>query len=174
MTWLCIAIYFEMNSRKPTPIYVILHEVRSAHNVGSIFRTADGAGVKKIYLCGYTPSPVDRFGREQPEIKKTSLSATESVPWEHYENIHDLLLKLKEEGIRIVGVEQHADALTYANADLLGPTTFIFGNEIDGVSENILEKLDAVIHIPMYGAKESLNVAVAAGIILFSARSHTL
>ena len=92
---------------------VILFNLRSAHNVGSIFRTADGAGVGRIYLVGYTPTPYDRFGRVQPEIKKTALGATDSVAWEHHHKIDDLLPLLKQSGHCLVAVEQHSLAVAY-------------------------------------------------------------
>ena len=148
---------------------VILFNLRSAHNVGSIFRTADGAGVGRIYLVGYTPTPYDRFGRVQPEIKKTALGATDSVAWEHHHKIDDLLPLLKQSGHCLVAVEQHSLAVAYdkytPSADKV---TFIFGNEIDGVPNEVCQAADAVIEIPLQGKKESLNVAVAAGIVLFN------
>ena len=147
---------------------VILFNLRSAYNVGSIFRTADGAGVKKIYLVGHTPTPYDRFGRVQPEIKKTALGATDSVAWEHHQQIDSLLAQLKQQGHCLVAVEQHPLAVAYdqytPSADKVA---FIFGNEIDGVSDAVCRAADAVIEIPLAGKKESLNVAVAAGIVLF-------
>lgn len=154
--------------------YVILHNIRSAHNVGSIFRTADGAGVMKIFLCGYTPTPVDRFGRPVSEIQKTSLGATESVSWEHMETTEECIRTLKQKGVRIVAVEQHEHSIPYAEQKFTGSTAFIFGNEIDGVPTDICENTDVVIHIPMHGKKESLNVGVAVGVILFNTRSTNI
>ncbi len=147
--------------------YVILHNIRSSHNVGSIFRTADGAGVSKIYLSGYTPAPFDRFGRENKEILKTSLGATHSVPFESVPDIGSLLNRLVEEKIEIVAVEQTKKAVDYKKFTPKKDTAFIFGNEITGIEEDIIEKVDTHILIPMQGTKESLNVAVCAGIILF-------
>jgi len=147
--------------------FVILHNIRSAHNVGAIFRTADGAGVSKIFLTGYTPAPIDRFGRPRKEIMKTSLSATESVPWEEYGDIDSCLLKLRQEGVTIVAVEQHPLSKIYRDYIPTGDTAYIFGNEIDGVPYDVCESADAVLSIPMHGEKESLNVSVTAGIILF-------
>ena len=151
--------------------YVILHNIRSAHNVGSIFRTADGVGVSEIFLSGYTPSPIDRFGRPQPEIKKTSLGATESVAWKNVEEIQTLISELKEKGCEIVAVEQHGKSKDYKDFLQTKDTVFIFGNEIDGVSKEIINFADVVLEIPMVGTKESLNVSVTAGIILFNTRS---
>ena len=146
---------------------VVLDNIRSAHNVGSIFRTSDGAGVKKVYLCGYTPAPIDRFGREQPEIKKTSLGATNSVEWEASENVIDVLNRLRKEGVTIASVEQNSNSILYKDWNPKGTTAFIFGNEIDGVQPEVCEKSDVILEIPMHGEKESLNVGTSAGIILF-------
>lgn len=153
-----------MNLKK----YVILHNIRSAHNVGSVFRTADGAGVAKIYLTGYTPAPVDRFGREQKEILKTSLGASHSVPYESIADIHVLIERLTTERVTVVAVEQTKDAIDYKTFVAQGDTAFIFGNEITGVETDVLEKVNTRILIPMQGTKESLNVSVCAGVILFN------
>ncbi len=151
-------------------VYVILHNIRSAHNVGSIFRTADGAGVTKIFLCGYTPAPIDRFGRVVEEIQKTSLGASVVVPWEHFDSTEECIQVLRKDGVRIIAVEQHARAIPYTESQTKGDTAFIFGNEIDGVPKEFSENADEVIHIPMSGMKESLNVGISAGIVLFHAR----
>jgi len=147
--------------------YVILHNVRSAHNVGSAFRTADGAGVSKIFLTGYTPAPIDRFGRVVPEILKTSLGATKSVEWEASENIEDIFTRLKAEGVTLVAVEQTEHSIDYKTFTPNGDVAYIFGNEIDGVPKDVCSAADVVIDIPMNGVKESLNVSVTVGIILF-------
>ncbi len=149
--------------------YVILHNIRSTHNVGAIFRTADGAGVSKIYLTGYTPAPVDRFGRKDPSIAKTALGATESIPWEAHADTSLLTETLKEKGVEVVAVEQHSRAIAYDMWKQTRDVAFIFGNEIEGVPINVCESADTIIHIPMHGMKESLNVSVSAGIVLFNA-----
>lgn len=148
---------------------LILDNIRSAHNVGSAFRTADGAGVKKIYLLGTTASPSDRFGREVAEIKKTSLGASEMVPWEHIDNedTEALLARIKSEGFEVVAVEQTAKSGSLYDFTPSEKTCYIFGNEIDGVGQGILDKADKAIEIPMKGKKESLNVSVTVGIVLF-------
>jgi len=151
---------------------IILHNIRSAHNVGSIFRTADGAEVTKIYLTGYTPTPVDRFGRVVKEIEKTSLGATEGVLWKQYEDPYVLIEKLKSEGSTVVAVEQDQTSIPYDTFIPPEKTVYIFGNEVDGVDPELCKQADAIIEIPMYGKKESLNVSVTAGIILFQHRSH--
>lgn len=153
--------------------YVILNNIRSAHNVGSVFRTADGAGVSKIFITGYTPTPTDRFGREQKEILKTSLGATHTVSYEAVEDIIEIITRLKKEGVEIVAVEQTKDAIEYQTFNPRGDVAFIFGNEIEGVEENVLKDSDQHIMILMSGMKESLNVSVCAGIILFHFRSQT-
>ena len=145
---------------------VILHNIRSAHNVGSLFRTADAAGVSHIYLTGYTPAPVDRFGRTQREIAKTALGAETSMAWTRG-HIADILTRLRGDGFLIVAVEQDARAVPYTQLRPTGPTAFIFGNEVRGISKQVRDKSDVIVEIPMCGTKESLNVSVAAGIVLF-------
>ena len=149
-------------------IYLILHNIRSLHNVGSIFRTADAAGAGKIYLTGYTPSPLDIFGKSKKEIAKTALGAEKFIPWEKHRNITTLIKKLNYRGeTSIVGVEQDKKAINYKKFRPKYPLALIFGNEVRGLSKQILKKCAQIIEIPMLGKKESLNVTVAAGIILF-------
>ena len=147
---------------------LILDNIRSAHNVGSIFRTADGAGVSKIYLCGYTPTPIDRFGREVAEIKKTSLGATQTVEWEQVISIIELVDRLQKEGVCVVAVEQTDQSIPLGDFVPKSDTAYIFGNEVDGVGQEALKKTDQVVEIPMKGSKESLNVSVTVGIVLFA------
>jgi len=149
-------------------VAVLLHNVRSAHNVGSIFRTADAAGVAHIYLSGYTPKPLDRFGRAQKEIAKTALGAEAFISWQYHTSPNTLIMKLKKEGWRIVGVEQDARARDYRSFKTKELTFFVFGNEVRGLSKSVRGLCDELIEIPMHGKKESLNVSVAVGIILFS------
>jgi 23S rRNA (guanosine2251-2'-O)-methyltransferase len=146
---------------------MVLHDIRSIHNVGSIFRTADAAGVTKIYLTGVTPTPVDRFGRIRKDMAKVALGAEHSVPWGYKKDVALLIEQLKGEGMQIVAVEQDAKAVNYREFAPTYPVTFVFGNEVEGVPADILRTCDAVVEIPMRGSKESLNVSVAAGIILF-------
>lgn len=147
--------------------YVILHDIRSAHNVGAIFRTADGAGVQKIYLTGYTPTPQDRFGRPVPEIIKTSLGATATVAWEQIADIFSVIKILKDSGISVVAVEQASSSVSLYDFKEEKNTAYVFGNEVLGVDDDILLQCDVVLEIPMSGSKESLNVSVTAGIVLF-------
>ncbi len=148
--------------------YLILHNIRSLHNVGSIFRTSDAAGVKKIFLTGYTPAPTDKFGKVRPEIHKTALGAETNVKWKQYKDISALVKRLKEEKIYLVAIEQDEKAIDYKKLSPRYPLALILGNEVRGISPVILKKCDKIIEIPMFGKKESLNVGVAAGVVLFS------
>ena len=151
-------------------IAAMFHNVRSTYNVGALFRTADGAGAAKMYLTGYTPTPLDRFGRERGDIAKTALGAEKTVAWEYAKQPSSVIQRLRNEGWSIVGVEQDARAINYRDFVVTQPTLFIFGSEVRGLSPALRNKCDALIEIPMRGTKESLNVSVAAGIILFSAQ----
>lgn len=150
-------------------IAVLLHNIRSAHNVGSIFRTADAAGVSRVYLSGYTPAPLDRFGRSQKDIAKTALGAEQTISWEYRRTCAALIRKLKAGGWRIVGVEQDSRSIDYRRMRVDQPTLFVLGNEVRGISNALRNMCDDLVEIPMRGQKESLNVSVAAGIVLFEA-----
>jgi len=147
-----------------TETYIVLHNVRSVHNVGSIFRTTDCLGISNVLLCGYTPTPVDRFGRFRPDFAKVSLGAEKTVSWQKFKNINLALKFLQKQKVRIIGVEQAANAKDYKKVSAHPPVAFIFGNEVAGIPEAILKKCDTVAEIPMRGGKESLNVSVAVGI----------
>ncbi len=146
--------------------FLILHNIRSVQNVGAIFRTADASGVSKVFLSGYTPGPLDRFGRVRNDFKKASLGAEEFVSWEQIESLTDLFKKLRADGVEIIALEQHEKSQPYNKVSF---TSFalVLGNETDGVDFEILNTVDTIIEIPMSGKKESLNVSVAAGIALF-------
>lgn len=146
---------------------MILENIRSAQNVGAILRTADAIGVSKVWMVGYTPAPIDRYGRNVPDLEKTALGAEKSVPWEQHTDVAPLLNELKEQGFRIVAVEKKEGASDYKQCELNGPTVLIFGNEVDGVSQEACERADDIISLPMRGQKESLNVATTAGIVLY-------
>lgn len=148
-------------------IKIILHNIRSSLNVGSIFRTADGAGVASIFLTGYTPTPIDRFGRNEGTIAKTALGAENTVPWEQGEVV-EIIESLRGDGYNIIAVEQTSNAKDYKVFTSEDKTVFIFGNEVSGLENEVLGLCDGVIEIPMHGEKESLNVGVTAGIILFN------
>ena len=149
-------------------IYSILHNIRSAHNVGSMLRTADAAGVTKVYVTGYTPTPLDAFGIVRPEIAKTALGAELTVPWEHIPNITTIVTALREQGVYIIGLEQHTRAIEYRLVKPEKSFALIVGNEVLGLSEPVLKKCDVIAEISMHGKKESLNVGVAFGIALFT------
>lgn len=148
-------------------IHLLLHDLRSTHNVGSILRTADGAGAEKVYLSGTTPTPVDRFGRARSDLTKVSLGAEESVSWEYVENPLDVLDGAKENGFTTVAVEQTDASAPYTTLTPLAQLLLVFGNEPHGLSDEVVQACDRVVEIPMYGKKESLNVSVAAGIVLY-------
>ena len=148
---------------------LILENLRSVENTASIFRTAEGLGVKKIILVGTTPAPVDRFGRKRQDFAKVSLGA-ESIPWEHIDSA-DLGFKiqdLREQGFKIIALEQDQAARELEpSTKHLEPFALIVGNEVDGVSRGVLDICDKIVEIPMQGKKESLNVSVSTGIALF-------
>ena len=146
---------------------VLLHNIRSSHNVGSIFRTCDGAGVGEIILSGYTPAPLDRFGRPQKDIAKTALGAEKLIPWTTVKNPMKAIAQMRKRGFTVVGVEQDTRALDYRSYTNEKPTLYIFGNEVRGISKTLRDACDVLIEIPMQGKKESLNVSVAAGVALF-------
>lgn len=146
---------------KGQEVYLILHNIRSAYNVGSIFRTADAAGVNKICVCGYSPTPDDK------KVTKTSLGAEKSVSWEYRKQTWRLLEKLKADGVQIVALEQTKKSVDYRKFKPRFPIALVVGNEVRGLSKKILEYADKIIEIPMFGKKESLNAAVATGITIF-------
>lgn len=151
-------------------IAILLHNIRSAHNVGSIFRTADAAGVSYVYLSGYTPSPVDRFGRAQKEIAKTALGAESSVRWEYAESPNAFVEKCRLAGWAIVGLEQDDRAVDYRSYAPRRSILLVLGEEVAGIPTELRDQCDTLVEIPMHGTKESLNVSVAAGIALFRLR----
>ncbi len=150
-------------------IVAVLHDVRSVHNVGSIFRTADAAGVSKIMLCGITPVPVDRFKKIRADFAKVSLGSEKTVAWEYYETTAVAIARLREDGYRIFAVEQSETSAPYYSVRSKAgeKIALVLGNEIEGLPSPILNTADAILEIPMRGAKESLNVAVAFGIVVF-------
>ncbi len=158
---------------------IILHNIRSLHNVGSIFRTADAVGVKKIYLCGITPAPVDAFGKPRRQLIKISLGAEKYVEWDasarSTQSISKLIEKLKEQDYKIFCIEQSKKSIPYYKVKIKNAMTrhsmfkiaLVLGNEIKGLPTSILKRADKILEIPMRGKKESLNVAVAFGIVAF-------
>lgn len=151
-------------SAKRIPLTVVLNNIRSLHNVGSIFRTADGAGVEKMYLCGYTGYP------PQGGIAKTALGAEAHVPWEYQENVLDVLKKLKSNGYQIVLLEQIEGSVSHDQFKPKAPACLVIGNEVTGISDDLLDLADAAIEIDMAGIKNSVNVAVAFGVAVYHMR----
>lgn len=150
-----------------TDAILILPDIRSTHNVGAIFRTADAVGITKIYLVGITPSPLDRFGRARPDIAKSALGAEKTVPYESREEIEPLLNELKKDGYTIVAIEQSKNSVDYKEVKKKEKMAFVVGTEVTGLPETILNQCDVIAEIPMAGEKESLNVSVATGVALF-------
>jgi len=142
-------------------IYVLVHNIRSLYNVGSIFRTADAANVNKIFLTGYTGQP------PQKEIIKTAIGAEEYVSWEYHQNPVDVLKNLKTEGVQIVSLEQTDQSIDYRKFKTNLPICLILGHEVSGVPSDLLDLSDACIELPMHGKKQSLNVSVAFGIAIY-------
>jgi tRNA G18 (ribose-2'-O)-methylase SpoU len=150
-----------MKVKNNKKIYAILDNVRSRENVGSMFRTADAAGINKLYLCGITPTP------PHPKISKTALGAENSVQWEQHAKSWALIEKLKHAGTFIVAIEQHPAAKNLFKIAPRFPIAFVVGNEIQGLSRALLRRVHKIASIPMAGKKESLNVAVAFGIAAY-------
>lgn len=146
---------------------VMLCDIRSNYNVGAILRTCDGAGVEKVYLAGYTPTPIDRFGRLVSEIHKTALGAESTVRWEAVVDPVATLAEAKSAGATIVVVEQAAGSVSLR--DFVPPerVVYVFGSETEGVPPAVVACADVVLELPMLGEKESLNVSVTAGIVLY-------
>jgi tRNA G18 (ribose-2'-O)-methylase SpoU len=146
-----------------TPLILILDDVRSLHNIGSVFRTADAFLLEKIYLCGITATPPNK------EIHKTALGATDTVAWQHYKNITDVILELKAEGVIVLAIEQVQGAvfLQDFNPQPGKKYALVFGNEVKGVSQEAIDLCDGVIEIPQLGTKHSLNISVSAGVVVW-------
>ena len=154
----------EMNKKT---VFVLLHNIRSVHNVGSMFRTADALGVSKIFLSGFTPAPVDRFGNPRKDFIKVSLGAEKTVPWEYHKTPNAIIERFKKERIQIIAVEQDARSIDYRTVSFKSPAAFLVGNEGRGLSKNLLNKADVIAEIPMSGRKESLNVSVSFAVAVF-------
>ncbi len=152
---------------KKTESILVLPDIRSAVNVGAIFRTADAVGISKIYLTGYTPRPTDKFNRIQKDIAKSALGAEKTIPWEYKKTTTPFLRTLKKEGFTIIALEQDTRAIDYRKIKTQNKMVFIIGREVEGISKPILNMCDIIAEIPMHGKKESLNVSVATGIALF-------
>ncbi len=153
----------EFKEAEKTPIIVVLDDVRSLHNIGSVFRTSDAFLIEKIYLCGITASPPNK------EIHKTALGATETVAWEYAKNVLEIVQQLKSEKIKVYSVEQTENAIMLDHFQPETNTTYalLFGNEVKGVSQEAIDASDGVLEIPQLGSKHSLNISVSAGIVIW-------
>ncbi|WP_459212738.1 RNA methyltransferase [Aquimarina rhabdastrellae] len=153
----------EFKATAKTPIIVILDNIRSLNNIGSVFRTSDAFLIQKIYLCGITATPPHK------DIQKTALGATDTVVWEHVEDSIALVDALQKDGVQVLAIEQAEDAVMLQDLKPQPDTTYavVFGNEVKGVQQAIVSSSDAVIEIPQYGTKHSLNISVSAGVVLW-------
>ncbi len=153
----------QFRESEKSPFAIVLDNVRSHNNVGSVFRTADAFLTSGIYLCGITARPPHR------DIQKTALGATESVEWKYFEKTADAVRELKEVGYKIIGVEQAEESVSLQNfvVDKGQKYAFVFGHEVNGVSQEIIDQCDMCIEIPQFGTKHSFNIAVSAGIVLW-------
>jgi len=153
----------EFKSQEKLPVVVVLDNVRSMHNVGSVFRTADGFSIEKVVLCGITAQPPHR------EIEKTALGATQSVDWVHFEDTLTAVESLRENGYQIIAIEQaeNSTMLNTFKPDVTAKYALIFGNEVNGVSDEAMQKIDECIEIPQFGTKHSFNIVISAGIVLW-------
>ncbi|MFP4847080.1 RNA methyltransferase [Winogradskyella sp. PE311] len=153
----------EFKAAKKTPIIIILDNIRSLNNIGSVFRTSDAFLIEKIYLCGITAQPPHN------DIRKTALGSTETVDWEYVENTIELVEKLKVESVKVCSVEQaeNATMLNDFKPQLNTKYAFVFGNEVKGVAQDVVNASDIVIEIPQYGTKHSLNISVSCGVVVW-------
>jgi 23S rRNA (guanosine2251-2'-O)-methyltransferase len=154
---------------KSGQVCVLLHNIRSVHNVGSIFRTSDAVGVDKIYISGFTPCPIDKWGRDRKDFTKVSLGSEKSIEWEAVISPIRLIEKLKKLGYRVIALEQSANSSDYKKIRIKKDENvlIVVGYEVEGISGEILNKADVIAEIPMRGQKESLNVSVAFGVAVF-------
>jgi len=153
---------------------LLLPNIRSAQNVGTIFRTAEAFGVEEVLLSGYTPQPIDRFGRDRPDIAKAALGAEKMLPWKSIDNISQYLIEEKKKGLYVVGLEQESESIDLRQSEKIKDIIknqknliLVVGNEVEGIDQEIRELVDMFVEIQMFGKKESLNVAIATGIILW-------
>ena len=153
----------EFKKQQKLPVVIVLDSVRSLHNVGSIFRTSDGFSVEKIYLCGITGQPPHR------EIEKTALGATQAIDWSYHDNITAAVSDLRKDGYRIIAIEQAKNSIQLHEFRPLSDHKYalIFGNEVNGVSEEAMAQIDDCIEIPQFGTKHSFNIVISAGIVLW-------
>ncbi|WP_298555911.1 RNA methyltransferase [uncultured Algibacter sp.] len=148
---------------KKTPIIIVLDNIRSLNNIGSIFRTSDAFLIEKIYLCGITATPPHK------DIHKTALGSTDTVDWEYTENTIDLVKKLKADNIQICAIEQTENATMLNDFEIESNTKYalVFGNEVKGIDQNVVSTSDMIIEIPQFGTKHSLNISVSCGVVVW-------
>jgi 23S rRNA (guanosine2251-2'-O)-methyltransferase len=153
----------EFKSQEKLPLIVVLDNVRSLHNVGSAFRTADGFAIEAIYLCGITAQPPHR------EIEKTALGATQSIHWEYFEKVEDAVRQLKQNNYQIVAIEQAENSVSLLDfkPSVEDKYALFFGNEVNGVSDEVMQKIDTCLEIPQFGTKHSFNIVISTGIVLW-------
>ncbi|OAD90793.1 RNA methyltransferase [Aequorivita soesokkakensis] len=153
----------EYKASEKTPLIIILDNIRSLNNIGSVFRTADAFLVKKIYLCGITAKPPHK------DIQKTALGAQDSVEWEYAENVMEVVSKLQNEGVFVASIEQAELAVNLNDFSVQKELTYaiVFGNEVKGVQQKVVTASDAVIEIPQFGTKHSLNISVSVGVVVW-------
>ena len=158
----------DFKQQKKDPVIVLLDNVRSLHNVGSVFRTCDAMAVEKLYLCGITAKPPHR------EIQKTAIGATESMNWEYIEDAINIIHRYKKEGYTIISVEQTSNSIALGNYNWKNEKVLlVFGNEVDGVQQKIIDLSDFSLEIPQWGTKHSFNITVSTGIVLWDLKSKT-
>lgn len=153
----------EFKKSEKTPLIIVLNDIRSLHNIGSVFRTADAFLIEKIYLCGITATPPHK------EIHKTALGATDAVDWEYAQDALQVVTNLQKEGVQVVALEQVENAVFLQDFKVQSQQKYalVFGNEVKGVAQEIINQANTVVEIPQLGTKHSLNIAVSAGIVIW-------
>ena len=157
----------EFHQTKKQSIRILLDNVRSAHNIGSVFRSADAFAIEQIFLCGITATPPNR------EIHKSALGATETVQWKYFEQTSDAIKACKEDGYSIVLIEQTTNSVELPDFIPQGPIALIFGNEVEGISDDVIGMADSAVEIPQFGTKHSFNISVCAGIVMYDIWTKT-
>jgi len=158
----------ELSSKKRFPYYALCENIRSLYNVGSVFRTSDAVRLEKLFLTGYTGFP------PRKEIDKTALGAVDSVEWEHFIDPQEAVRQLKKLNIPLIALEHTSDSVPYSDFKFDFPFCLLLGNEVDGISKELVQEADASIEIPMFGLKQSLNVSVAFGVVMYYALGQYL
>jgi tRNA G18 (ribose-2'-O)-methylase SpoU len=151
----------EFKAATKIPIIIILDDIRSLHNIGSVFRSADAFAIEQIFLCGITATPPNR------EIHKSALGATETVQWKYFEQTSDAIKACKEDGYSIVLIEQTTNSIELPDFIPQGPIALVFGNEVEGISDDVIGMADSAVEIPQFGTKHSFNISVCAGIVMY-------